>query len=364
MKTIESQNEKSITFLMPGSGKSPRGGYKIIFEQANRLVQNGWKVFIAYPVHTFIRRVTLRNILGMIKRYLTGFLFGSYKARWFDLDNRIIEKKVFSLKYRNMPGSNYYCATSLETSYYLNDYPIPSRNKIYYIQGYETWNVPEPYTSNSYKFDMKKIAIAPYLVEKVKQAGGEVHFIPNGFDFTAFGLDTPIEKRNSHIAMMMYASNNDIKRCSDMIAAFKKVKNSIADLKVLVFGVPPRPADLPEWFEYHQQPKKLELRKLYNTASLFVAASRTEGFSLPPGEALICGCALCCTDIDGYALCAIEGKNALKSPVFDIDKLAENIEFLMTHNDVRIRFAKTGNELMKQFTWESAFGKFLEVIDE
>lgn len=364
MKNIEVSNEKSITFLMPGSGKSPSGGYKVVYEQSNRLAAGGWKVFIVYPVHTIIRRPTFRNILGIIRRYLSGFLGCSYKARWFDLDGRIIEKKVFSLKRRNMPDTAYYCATSLETSYYLNCYDIPARNKIYYIQGYETWNVPEPYTSNSYKFDMKKIAIAPYLVEKVKSAGSDVYFIPNGFDFSVFGIDNPIEKRNPHVVMMMYASNNDIKRCSDMIAALKKVKNDISDLKVLVFGVPERPRNLPDWFEYYRQPEKKLLRKLYNTAAVFVAASRTEGFSLPPGEAFICGCALCCTDIDGYALYAIEGKTALKSPVFDVDKLAENIEFLISHNDIRSSFARAGNELMKQFTWDRAFEKFINVIEK
>ena len=355
--------KKSISFFMPGSGKNPSGGYKVIYEQSNRLVMVGWEVYIVYPVHTFIRRITLRNILGIIKRYFKGFVGNSFKVKWFDLDKRIHEIKVFSLKEHNVPKTSFYCATSLETSYYLNEYKIPADNKIYYIQGYETWNVPEPYTSNSYKFNMKKIAIAPYLVEKVKAAGSEVSFIPNGFDFNAFGIDNPIENRDPHVGMMMYASNNDIKRCSDMIAAFKKVKESISDLKVIVFGVPQRPSDLPNWFEYYQQPEKTLLRKLYNTASIFVAASRTEGMALPPAEAFICGCALCCTNIGGFGVYAIENETALLSPVFDIDKLAKNIEFLMIHNDIRIRFAKTGNQLLQNFTWEKAFESFLKVIE-
>lgn len=356
-------NKKSISFLMPGSGKYPSGGYKVIYEQANRLSETGYDVYIVYPVHVFIRKLTVRNILGIVKRYLKGFIGAQFKVHWFDLNKDIHEVKVFSLKYHSVPKTEYYCATSLETSYYLNDYKIPCRNKLYYIQGYETWNVPEPYTTDSYKFDMKKIAIAPYLVEKVATVGSETFFIPNGFDFTAFGLDNPIEERNPHTAMMMYSSNNDIKRCSDMIAAFKKVKESIADLKVIVFGVPERPKNLPDFFEYHQTPSQKLLRTLYNTASVFVAASRTEGFALPPGEAFICGCALCCTDIGGFGVYAVEGKTALISPVYDIGKLAENITFLMTHGDVRIQFAKAGNELMKQFTWEKAFEKFVEVIE-
>lgn len=358
------EKQKSISFLMPGSGKYPCGGYKVIYEQANRLSDTGYDVYIVYPIHVFIRRMTVRNVLGTIRRYFKGFIGKQFKAHWFDLNNKIHEVKVFSLKYHRVPKTEYYCATALETSYFLETYAVPEKNKLYYIQGFEAWGEhTEEDVYISYKFPMKKIAIAPYLVEKVATVGSETFFIPNGFDFTAFGLDNPIEERNPHTAMMLYSSNNDIKRCSDMIAAFKKVKESIADLKVIVFGVPERPKDLPDFFEYHQTPSQKLLRTLYNTASVFVAASRTEGFALPPGEAFICGCALCCTDIGGFGVYAVEGKTALISPVYDIGKLAENITFLMAHSDVRIQFAKAGNELMKQFTWEKAFEKFVEVIE-
>lgn len=355
--------EKSICFLMPGSGKDPSGGYKVIYEQANRLIDNGYDVSIVYPVHVFIRRVSFRNVLGIIRRYIYGFLNQSYKATWFPLNKKIKEKKVFSLKYKNMPQANYYCATSLETSYYLNEYPINEKSKIYYVQGYETWNVPEPYTSNSYSFNMKKIAIAPYLIEKIESTGNKAEFIPNGFDFNKFGIDNPIENRNSHIGMMMYSSNNDIKRCSDSFEAFKIVKKRIPDLKVLVFGIPNRPSDLPDWFEYYQKPDAVTLRKLYNTASVFVAASRTEGMALPPAEAFICGCSLCCTDIGGFGVYALKNETALISPVFDFNALAENIYKLMTDDEKRIKFAKKGNELLLNFTWEIAFEKFLKVIE-
>lgn len=355
--------KKSISFLMPGSGSSPSGGYKVIFEQANRLACDGYDVHIVYPIHTIITKLKIRNILGIIKRYFQGFRGDSYKATWFPLNAEIKEHKVFSLKYKNVPKTQFYCASSLETSYYLNEYPISSEDKIYYIQGYETWNVPEPYTSNSYKFKMKKIAIAPYLLEKVRAAGEDAAFIPNGFDFNEFGIDKSIEERNPHIAMMLYASNNDIKRCSDSIAALKIVKEKIPDLKVIMFGLPERPADLPAWFEYHQKPDRKTLRKLYNSASVFVAASRTEGMALPPAEAFICGCALCCTDIGGFGVYAIEGKTALLSSVFDYEKLAENINELMINNEKRIKFAKAGNELMKQYTWENAYKHFSDLLN-
>lgn len=357
--------KKSITFLMPGSAAVPSGGYKVVFEQANRLADKGYEVHLAYPVHTIITRLKFRNIIGIIKRYFQGFIGTKYKAsKWFSLNKEIKEHKIFSLNYKRLPLTKFYCATSLETSYFLNKFNISANDKIYYVQGYETWNVPEPYASNSYSFEMKKIAIAPYLVSRINETGNKAYLIFNGFDFNAFGLDVPIENRNKFVVMMMYSSNNDIKRCSDSIAALKIVKGAFPELRVLVFGVPARPKDLPQWFEYHRTPDRKTLRTLYNSASIFIAASRTEGMALPPAEAFICGCALCCTDIDGFGVYAIAEETALLSPVYDVSKLAGNIIRLIDCNEMRIDLAKNGNRLMQKFTWEKASEEFVDVLEK
>jgi len=357
------KNRKSISFMMPGSCSVPGGGPKVIFEQANRLAKEGWEVHIVYPVYNLIKRPTFRNILGVIKRYFIGFFNNKYRGdKWFPLRKNICHDKVWCLKKKYMPETNFYCATSLETSYYLNEYDISAGKKLYYIQGFETWLLSEQYAYDSYKFDMQKITIATYLEKKVESTGNKSYLIPNGFDFEALGLDNPIEKRNPHTAIMMYSSANDIKRCSDSFAAFKIVKQTIPDLKVFVFGVPSKPSDLPGWFEYYQTPKRKKLRELYNTASVFVAASRTEGMALPPAEAYICGCAVCCTNIDGFSMYAFDNKTALLSPVFDINALAENILKLMTNNDLRIQLAKAGNNYIQQFTWKKAYKKFKNIL--
>ena len=105
------------------------------------------------------------------------------------------------------------------------------------------------------------------------------------------------------------------------------------------------------------------LRKLYNTATVFVAASRTEGMALPPAEALLCGCALVCTDIGGFKMYAIDNETALMSPVFDIDALAHNIFCLMINTEKRIALAKAGRELLQQYTWDNAYKLFCNVLE-
>ena len=73
---------------------------------------------------------------------------------------------------------------------------------------------------------------------------------------------------------------------------------------------------------------------------------------------MICGAALCCTDIGGFHLYAIHNKTALLSPVFDTEALAKNILRLINDNELRIKLAHAGNEYIRQFTWEKAFESF------
>lgn len=180
-------------------------------------------------------------------------------------------------------------------------------------------------------------------------------------DFDYFRMMNPIERRSAYEICMLY-HDDDRKRCADSIAALKIVKEKIPELHVNIFGTPKRPDDLPDWFSYFQLPDKDTHNRIYNDSAIFVAASKAEGMALPPAEAMICGAALCCTDIDGFALYAIDGETALASAVYDVAALAKNIEKLICDNDLRIKIAKHGNEFIKQFTWEKAVEKFETVL--
>lgn len=354
--------KKSVSFLMPGGAGSPSGGYKVIFEQANRLVQDGWDVFIVYPVICLIGRPSFRNVLGAGKRYLQGFAGNAYLPGWFPGDARVHHVKVISLVRKYVPATYFYCATSVETAYYLEQYQIHENRKFYYIQGYEDWNYPVRYAVRSYSFKMHKIVIADWLLDKVKETGNEAVLITNGFDFEKFYIEKAIDERDPFLVMMLYSDNDGIKRCSDAVKACYTARKRFPKLKVIMFGVPDRPKGLPEWFEYHQNPGLEELRGLYNRASIFIAASRTEGLALPPAEAMMCGCALVCTDIGGFKTYAADGYTALLSPVYDIEALSENMMYLMKNDSVRIQTARNGNRYIQQFTWDKSYRIFSNIL--
>lgn len=356
--------EKCFAFVLPTGGERQFGGFKVVYEYANRLVSDGYKVIIKYTFPSKNRQKGfLYNLTKKIFYLFRYIILHDYKPnRWFKLNPAVKQQLVSCCdkiaKESEFADCDCVIATGVETSYYIASLKnIPDENKFYFIQSYETWiGVSDEYVMNSFKLPLNDIVIAPYLQEKLIEVGKESELIPNGFDFEYFSLKNPIEKRNPlHICMLYHTL--ELKRCADSIAALKLVKEKHPNLIVNIFGFPKRPAGLPEWFHYYQSPNKEQHNFVYNDSAIFIAASRTEGMALPPAEAMICGCALACTNIPGFTQYAIKDKTALLSDVYNVEQLAENICKLIEDNDLRIKISKAGNEFIHTFTWDKAYSK-------
>ncbi len=340
-----------ILFILPGIMTKPVGGAKVVYEYANRFASEKNEVTILYLYPKKIKGIPL----VIIK------LLNLHKPRWFKLKNVILlcEKKISE---KTVEKYEKVICTSVETAYELNAIrAIPVSRKYYFIQDFEAWgNNSEDYVFNSYKFPMKKIVIANWLEKYVEKAGETAIVIPNGFDFKYFELNKPIENRDQfEIAMLWHL--DDRKRALDAIEALKIVKSKIPQLHVTMFGVFDKPK-LPVWFDYCCTPPREKHNEIYNNASIFVAASSREGFGLTVGEAMICGCAVACTDNGGFSMMVKNNETGLTSPVYDVKKLAENILQLIKNDALRIRLAKNGNEFIQKFTWENAFKNFYSVL--
>jgi len=361
--------QNKIVFLLPWRDEVPVGGYKVVYEYANRFYRDGWDVTICYPHVRGSFKQDIKNPFLRLKMrvgFFYRFFKNHYKAgEWFPLESGI--KKLFVFAISDSALRDYkdakIIATAVETAIELNAVrSVPNANKFYFIQDFEAWNVSENAVYVSYRFPMKKLTIAPWLRERVESAGEKAELIPNGFDFDYFTLSKPIEKRHSFEIAMLY-HKDERKRCEDAMKALELVKRQIPELHVTMFGVPEPPADLPDWYTYHRQPPKALHNTIYNNAAIFVAASKMEGFGLTVGEAMISGCAIACTNNSGFSCMAIHNKTALLSPVFDTEALAKNILRLINDNEFRIKLARAGNEYIRQFTWEKAFESFKTAVN-
>lgn len=352
-----------VCFILPHPAVGPTGGYKVVYEYANRLVRDGFKVDVVYSGSIFWRQKPLKYKISNCFRYFEHLIKGYSCRSWFALDKRVSERLAMSMNYRHMPKADIYIATSPYTAWYLNDYPLESDKKFYLIQDYENWGPGlEKILEKTYRMQLNKIVISKWLHLMLYERYNECStLIPNGFDFRRFNLSIDIEDKDIYCVSMLYHEMGR-KRCEDAIEALKIVKKKYSQLKVNIFGVPRRPKNLPDWFDYYHMPDVDIHNRINNEAAIYIGSSETEGWGLTVGEAMICGQAVCCTDNDGYKEMAIDGETALLSPIRDPEALAKNIIRLIEDNDLRIRIAKRGNEFIKRFTWDKSYVKFKNLL--
>ena len=354
---------KRIVFLFPHPAVGPTGGYKVVYEYANRLAADGYQVGIVYSGSIYWNRKSLFHKMTCCIRYIQKQLQGYSCRSWFTLDERIDEHFTFSLNQRHVPKADIYVATSPYTAYYLNEYDHSSK-KFYFIQGYENWGEGlKAILHDTYHYPFQKVVIARWLKEMLKkQFQEESIWIPNGFDFSKFRKTIAVEKKNPFMVSMLY-HQMELKDCAIGFRAFEIVKERFGNLRVSLFGVHDKPKDLPDWYDYYKRPSDELHNRLNNEAAIFIGTSKTEGWGLTVGEAMMCGQAVCCTDNAGYQEMAIDGETALVSPVGDSEAMANNIIRLIEDEELRYRIANNGYQFIQRFTWEESYHKLKSMFE-
>ena len=104
-----------------------------------------------------------------------------------------------------------------------------------------------------------------------------------------------------------------------------------------------------------------DLARLYGAATLYVQPSLTEGFGLPPLEAMACGTPVLSST--GGGLPETVGDAAEKLPPEDPARWAAAIETLLSDSGKRAELVLRGLEHAARFTWERAAEKTVEVYE-
>ena len=357
---------KKVTFLLPRTGEVPIGGFKIVYEYGNRLAQRNVQVTFVYGI---VSRKDLSFLLSFFYRVFRFFRFIKYKyfvdyktTVWFKTNPEISHKLVYSLSERNIPKSDIIIATSWATAFWLNDYCcIEPSGKYYFIQHFEDWHAGKDKVITTWKMNLNKIVIAPWLQDIACNMGEKSVLVENAFNQDEFYLSNPIADRNKYTAIMLW-HDNPFKGCSIGLKALEIVLKRFPDFSVKLFGVPEKPVHLPPWVTYYRMPQKDLHRKLYNQSAIFIGTSYSEGWGLTLGEGMLCGCAIACTNNPGYTILAENNVTALLSEVGDAEGLANNIIKLVEDDLLRLKIAEAGWNRARSYTWERSFEKFVAAI--
>jgi len=342
-----------IVFALPGSGDAPVGGFKVVYHYANGLAERGHDVTVLHPARLLKNASKPERARGMA-RYLRIKALGTHHpGHWFSMYPQVRLAWVPSLHPRYVPRADVAIATAWQTAEWVAGYPDDKGRKFYLIQGLETWSGPESRVLHTWSFPMRKIVIASWLKDVATRLGQESVYIPNGLDFAEFGIDTPPENRNPRSLLMLY-HHAPWKGSVFGLRAAARLREEFPDLAFHVFGVPARPSELPEWVVYHERPSRPALRALYNECAVFLSPSLSEGWALPPAEAMSSGAALVATDIGGHADYAMHEHTALLSPPENPEHLAASVRRLFLNPEERARLAREGAAFVSRFTWPVA----------
>lgn len=348
-----------ITFILPGFSRFPVGGFKMVYQYANFLVNHGHQVEIIHAM--FMPDQPAPALVPHIKYLVKQALFsiGLIKP-WFKLDERVKSVNKGIIHVTDIPSADRVIATAWETAEFVNELPSKCGKKYYFIQHYEIWGGKER-VDQTWKFPLKKIVIASWLLDIAHQFGETAQLVPNFVEHENFFVTRPIEQRDQVISMLY--SEYEFKGSADGFKALNLVKAKYPNVKFKIFGVFEKPRNLPEGAEYYFNPSRQTLREeVYNASSIYLFPSLSEGWGLTATEAMACGAALCSTANGGVDDFGIQGKSALISPVGDSEKLFQNLDRLLSNEQLRISIAENGKQIVDHLTLENSGHLFEQAL--
>jgi L-malate glycosyltransferase len=350
-----------VTFLMPCYPWTPMGGFRVVYEYANQLVGKGHQVTVVHPQLVRFGPQEKLSILEKFKDLTKARLNRDAKPEinWQRIDPKVNVLYAPDTAPDHVPDGDALFATAWNTVASVLRCDDSKGAKFYLIQGYETFRGPKNFVDDTWRAPVHKVVIAKWLLALGKQLGaGPMTYIPNAVDHNHYRIVNPIQDRPKQVAMLF--SHSAIKGSKEGIEALEAAKKKHPDLSAIFFGTG-RDADwIPKWVQYYRNPPQdFILREIYNKSTIFLNASWTEGFALPPAEAASCGCAIVATDSGGIADFIEDGETGLLSPPKDSQTLAKNLCRVLDDDRLRIKLAEAGHRRLSEFTWEKS-GQMME----
>jgi glycosyltransferase involved in cell wall biosynthesis len=345
-----------ITFLLPSRSPVPIGAYRTVYELADHLVGGGDEVAVVHPrtvVATPGIKGRLKDLLW-VRRY-RGRPAGL--APWFEVDPRVRLLAVADLAVPALPDADALVAVTWEAAPAVAAAAPQKGVGFYFVQE----GVPRPVATveaveAAWALPLHKIVIAGWLEDKARARGeaATTSRAPIGVDLERWGVDVPVAGRPPRVAAML----NPIKGEADIVAALEAARLQVPELEASCYGTAERPAALPAWVIYEQLPDRAALRRLYNSASIFLQTSREEGWGLPPNEAMACGCALVTYDTGGSREYARDRETALVVEPPGAEGPAAAIVELARDETLRLALAEAGAAFVGGLSWERATAAF------
>lgn len=358
-----------VTFLLPRYGWRPSGGFSVVYTYAGLLVDRGHEVHVVHPrrlpaggwPEPATRFARVRHRAGRVRdRLLRPSL------RWAQPDPRVHMRYVPDLTEAHVPAADAVIATWWSTAETALRLPDSRGERYHLIQGYEVWGGTPERVHAAWRAPLRKIVISGWLFRRAMEIGvpeSMMTVIHNAVAHDVFRLLQPIEDRPPSVAMLY--SSPSYKGGDIGIEMLRRVKVRVPDLRATLFGVEAAPRGLPDWVTYIRRATPAQLTAdVYNRSAIYLCPSLSEGWHLPPAEAMACGCALVSSDIGGVADYAVDGETALLYPPGDVAAGADRLVELLRDEVMRLELSRRGGEKIAEFSWERSGDRLAMLLEE
>jgi N-acetyl-alpha-D-glucosaminyl L-malate synthase BshA len=202
--------------------------------------------------------------------------------------------------------------------------------------------------------NLREETFANFRIEK------QIEVIHNFVDIKRFSK-RPIDAFRKVIApngerIILHASNfRKIKRISDVIRIFARVKEEIPAKLLLVGDGPERPGaeelarELQICDDVRFVGKQQDMEEIYAISDLFLLPSEYESFGLAALEAMAGGSPVITTNAGGLPEIIIEGKNGYMSPVGDVEHMSQQAISILRNNETLEKFRQEARKQAERF---------------
>ena len=297
------------------------GGVRIAFEHANRLAQRGHNIYLAYCTD-------------------------SHSHKWYNFNSNVKVVQISDIPLNNIDAV---IATFWLTAYYVNNMKIDNSKKYYLVQHRESLfyssNNEKNQVENSYKLPINIITISNWLQDFLqKDHSKESFLVRNGLDENLFFPEPTISTNEKFTVLIEGNPNTRWKGIDESYKALKKIPVEIWSLST---------ENETRSNRHFQNPPQDMIRKIYSSANLLLKTSWYEGLPAPQAEAMMCGCPVITTNVNGTNEYCIDRYNCLLVPPNNVSRIKKAVIEIMNNDGLKNNLIINGFKTVKEkFSWD------------
>ncbi len=351
-----------ITFVVPLLN-TLSGGARIIAYWAQHLHMRGHSVLLIAPPR---RPLSLRE---RVRRWRRGEFGRAEKHSHYDgIDvPRTVLNQYRPVADMDVPDADVVIATWWETAEWVAALAARAGAKAHLVQGHEIFDTRnQTRVAATYHLPLQKIVVAKWLQVLMRELYSDANalLVTQGVDHALFDA-LPRGKQKVPTVGFMYSSH-PVKGCDVMLNALSLARAQLPNLRVIAFGSekPTVQLPLPRDIYFIKQPPQNTLRELYAQCDAWLFASRTEGFSLPPMEAMACRTPVIGTPAGGEQELIANGGGILV-PQEDAIAMARSILDIAAMSESQWRaLSDSAYKTIAPYTWERATDQLEAALHE